>query len=61
MANPTWQELKMMPTLNPRPKCLSQNMIWLGFKLHGLRFNTMPKHIDFYLMFLFLWPRVTSH
>jgi hypothetical protein len=46
---------------NLRPKCSSQNMFWLGFQLHGLKFNIKPRHIDFQVMFLFLWPKVISH
>jgi len=40
----------------PKPKCALA-----GVKLHGLRFNTRPKHIDFYLIFEILWPKVISY
>jgi len=43
-----------------KPKCPSQNMIWLVFKLCGLGFNIMPKLIYFEPMFLGLWLKVTS-
>jgi hypothetical protein len=46
---------------NPKPKCSSQNLLWFGFIFCGLGSNTRPKHMDFYLMFLFLWSRVISH
>jgi hypothetical protein len=38
----------------------AQATLWLGVKLHGLRSNTRPKHIDFYLIFEILWPRVIN-
>lgn len=34
---------------NSSPKCPSQNVLWLGVKLHGLGSNTRPKHIGFYI------------
>jgi hypothetical protein len=33
----------------------------VSIKLHGLKINTRPKHIDFKLMILFSLLRVTSH
>jgi hypothetical protein len=35
---------------NLGPKCPSQNVLWLGVKLHGLRFDTLPKHIGLYIL-----------